>query len=62
MMPIVTTEINLTREYLMAERQALLMKLDAIEKLLNLSPRTSELRKEARVQAYTERKCEEVKV
>lgn len=33
------------REYLAAQRQALLMQVDAIERLLKIEPRTSELRK-----------------
>jgi predicted ATP-grasp superfamily ATP-dependent carboligase len=55
-------ELILTREYMMLMRQALLMQLDAIEKLLGISPRTSELRKEARAIAYTEKQHEEIKV
>jgi hypothetical protein len=54
--------VILTREYMMLMRQALLMQLDAIEKLLGISPRTSELRKEARALAYTEKQHEEIKV
>jgi predicted ATP-grasp superfamily ATP-dependent carboligase len=55
-------ELILTREYMMLMRQALLMQLDAIEKLLGISPRTSELRKEARAIAYTEKQHEEIKI
>lgn len=36
--------VDITRDFLMAQRQALLLQLEAIELLLSLSPRTSELR------------------
>jgi hypothetical protein len=39
-------EISITRDFLMSQRQALLMQLDSIERLLDISPRTAELRKE----------------
>lgn len=42
------------REYLMAERQALLLRLEAIEKLVGISPLTSEIRKAAKNKAYNE--------
>lgn len=58
---MIAPDIILTREYMMLMRQALLMQLDAIEKLLGVSPRTSELRKEARAIAY-EKQLEEIKV
>lgn len=41
----------LFREYLMQERQALLMRLDNIERYLAIHPRTAELRKEAKERA-----------
>ena len=41
----------LEREYLMQVRQALLLQLDAIERVLNITPRTSELRKRERERA-----------
>ena len=41
-------EIQITREQYMMQRQALLMYIDAIEKILDIHPRTSELRKQAR--------------
>ena len=47
-----TLEIAVTRDYLMAERQALLLRLEAIEKLLDITPRTSEIRKAAKDKAY----------
>lgn len=43
-----TSDISLQREHWMMIRQSLLMYLDAIEKALDISPRTSELRKEAK--------------
>lgn len=42
------TDIELTREYLMAVRQALLLQIDAIEKYLDIHPSVSELRKQAK--------------
>lgn len=57
-MMLVAPEIILTREYLMMVRQALLMQLDAIERLLNVSPRTAELRKEAKGMIQSELKEE----
>jgi hypothetical protein len=41
-------DIQLTREYLMREREAYLAMVDNIERILEIEPRTSELRKEAR--------------
>lgn len=43
-----TADISLQREHWMMIRQSLLMYLDAVEKALDISPRTSELRKEAK--------------
>jgi hypothetical protein len=40
----------MTRDYLLQVRQALLLQLDAIERLLCISPRTSELRKQAKME------------
>jgi hypothetical protein len=53
-------EISITRDFLMAQRQALLMQLDALERLLDISPRTAELRKEHRngAQVRVELECE----
>lgn len=42
------TEIIMSHEYLMMMRQAILLQLDAIEKALGISPRTSEIRKDAK--------------
>ena len=36
------------REYLMTERQALLLRLETVERLLSISPRVSEIRKAAK--------------
>lgn len=44
----VELSLVLPREFLMSQRQALLMQLDSIERLLAISPRTAELRKEQR--------------
>ena len=38
--------IALTRDFLISQRQALLMQLDSLERLLQISPRTAQLRKE----------------
>jgi hypothetical protein len=38
-------EVEMTR-YLMSLRQALLMQLDALERLLGISPTTAEIRRE----------------
>lgn len=49
--PLMTVDIpqqSTHREYLMAHRQALLMELDALERYLGLTPRTAELRKQAK--------------
>ena len=51
----------LFREYLLNERQALLMRVDYIERLLRLSPRTAELRKAEKEQQY-QRTAEMVKL
>lgn len=40
------TGIVVTYEFLMAKRQAMLMELDALERLLEIAPRTAELRRE----------------
>jgi len=39
-------------DYLGKERQALLTKLDAIERMLGVSPRTAEIRKQAKHDRY----------
>lgn len=60
-MALPLAEISITREYLMAQRQALLMQLDSIERLLAIAPRTAELRKEWRAsvpQYQVELECE----
>jgi len=38
-------EIQITREYFIVWRDGLLKQVDAIERILGISPRTSELRK-----------------
>jgi len=40
--------MNLSRNFWMAFRQALLMLLDALERELEISPRTAELRKSSK--------------
>lgn len=55
-MPQDTVSELLFREYLLTRRQALLMEVDNIERLLRTSPRTSELRKEARENHLTREK------
>ena len=45
----------LFREYLKNQRQALLMEVDNIERMLDMHPRTAELRKEAKEQRQVER-------
>lgn len=42
----------LFREYIMNERQALLMRVDYLERLAGISPRTAELRKAHKEQEY----------
>lgn len=54
MIPTAESIELLTRENMMLMRQALLMQLDAIERMLGISPRTAELRKEMK-----EKNCEE---
>lgn len=46
-MPVL--EISITRDFLMTRRQAILLELESIEKLLDISPRTAELRKAAKL-------------
>lgn len=41
-------DVQITRDYLMAQRQALLLQLEALELLLSITPRTSEIRKAAK--------------
>ena len=41
-------EINKDREFWMLMRQALLLMVDAIERMLNVIPRTADLRKSER--------------
>ena len=41
-------DIVMEREYLMMWRQSLLLQLDAVEKMLDIHPRTSEIRKQAK--------------
>ena len=48
MITALPTDIQLTRDFLMAQRQALLLQLEAIELLLSITPRTSEIRKAAK--------------
>jgi hypothetical protein len=45
---VAVNPVTLTREYLMMLRTALLMQLDALERLLGISPTTAEIRKEQR--------------
>lgn len=53
-------EITLPRDYFMEIRRALLMQLDAIERILDITPRTAELRKEAKKDTIPEQKPENV--
>ncbi len=39
-------EVSLSREYMLILRDGLLKQVDAIERMLSISPRTSELRRE----------------
>jgi len=41
-------DIQLTREQYLQQRQALLLYIDVLEKILDIHPSTSELRKQAR--------------
>ena len=41
-------EISLNRELMMKTREALLLIVDALERALDISPRTSELRKQSK--------------
>lgn len=50
MIPAPPIDVVITREYLVLLRQSLLMQLDALERLMEISPRTAELRKEAKAQ------------
>ena len=45
-------EVSLTREYFLLLRDGLLKQVDAIERLLEISPRTVELRREAKAERY----------
>lgn len=47
-----TVSALLFREYIMNERQALLMRVDYLERLAGITPRTAELRKEAKEKQY----------
>jgi hypothetical protein len=40
--------VTIPRDFLMSQRRALLMQLDALERLLGVSPLTSEIRRERR--------------
>ena len=51
--------VDITRDYLMTVRQALLLELEAVEKLLDITPRTSEIRKAAKEYNQVERKQDE---
>lgn len=51
-MTLPTLEIQLNREFLMRQRDAYLVLVDAIERLLEISPRTVELRREAKAERY----------
>jgi hypothetical protein len=53
-MTLPSEHIQIDREFLMARRQALLLELDALERILCISPRVSELRKEAKNQTHEE--------
>lgn len=58
-------DIQLTREYLMRQRDAYLSLIDNIERLLDISPRTAELRraeKQERILLQLENKQESEKV
>ncbi len=55
--------IELTRDYLLRQRQAYLMLVDSIEIMLDIHPRTSELRRAAKTpppQYYAELEHEKV--
>jgi len=56
-------EIQLTREYFTVWRDGLLKQVDAIERILGISPRTSELRKilKESVQEYNDTNGNEAK-
>ena len=41
-------EVQLTREYMLAMRDGLLRQVDAIERILGISPSTSDLRKRSK--------------
>jgi len=45
-------QINISREFLLAWRDGLLKQVDAVERMLCISPRTAELRQMAKEQAY----------
>lgn len=46
MLPV--PEVGFTREYLLTVRQALLLQIDAIEKMLDIHPSVAELRRRAK--------------
>lgn len=49
-----TLEISLTREYLLILRDGLLKQVDAVERMLGISPRTSELRQLEKARLFHE--------
>lgn len=49
-----TLEISLTREYLLILRDGLLKQVDAVERMLGISPRTSELRQTEKARLFHE--------
>lgn len=53
MVPTELVPALLFREYLKNRRQALLMEVDNIERMLDLHPRTAELRKAEKERQYT---------
>ncbi len=59
-MASLTLEVQLTREYLMRQREAYLAMVDAIECILEIEPRTAEIRRaEKRERAGVHIKIEE---
>lgn len=47
-MTLPSYDVQLTRDYFMLRRQVILMELDYIERMLEIQPRVSELREEAK--------------
>jgi len=47
-----TVELSLTREYILLLRDSALKMVDAYERILGITPRTSELRQLAKEQKY----------